>query len=230
MSSSTENLGQKSLKEMAASYLFGMCVFTALCGFAEEILVLIQNHVLGSIPLSSILILVEGALYLRALKEETLEQAEKRLGTARILALVIAAYAVYSLASRFTLWIKYGGSLVTSWSWITRGMSELVSSLGIYYTSKALKNKDIQKFNTTGVLFGLAGTMFVVGFSVVVIVLSGNTSALFAAILMPVCVFYVIPKLVGNRIVKGAVIGGLIAGEAGAVIGAVAAGSKEKSK
>ena len=62
------------------------------------------------------------------------------------------------------------------------------------------------------------------------IVLSGNISALFAAILMPVFVFFVIPKLVGNRIVKGAVIGGLIAGEAGAVIGAVAAGSKEKSK
>ena len=223
MSSSTENLGQKTLKEMTASYLFGMCVFTALWGLAETIVAFLQSHIRGSFPLSSILILVEGILYLRALK------AEKQLGTARTVALVIAAYAVYSLVSRVVFILKYG-SIAGFWPWIIRGMSEIFSSLGIYFTSKALKNKDIQKFNTMGVMFGLAGTLFVVGFSVVMIVLSGNTSALLAVILMPVCVLYVIPKLVGNRIVKGAVIGGLIAGELGAVVGAAAAGSKEKNK
>ena len=229
MSSSTENLGRKTLKEMTASYLFGMCVFTALWGLAETIVAFLQSHIRGSFPLSSILILVEGILYLRALKEETMEQAEKQLGTAQTVALVIAAYAVYSLVSRVVFILKYG-SIAGFWPWIIRGMSEIFSSLGIYFTSKALKNKDIQKFNTMGVMFGLAGTLFVVGFSVVMIVLSGNTSALLAVILMPVCVLYIIPKLVGNRIVKGAVIGGLIAGELGAVVGAAAAGSKEKNK
>lgn len=212
------------------NHIYLLCLTAGICGIGQSVITSISAHRFTGISLLPLVMIAMGAVFLRAFKTESAEDAMNIINVLKSFALILAAYATYSLIWYFASTWGISFSMFGFWIQIVSNFTAIIASLSVLFTAVTMKPGDIKKFKlASGIL--LIIELFVV-FTVTV------SALLVSEMLLPVIMllilfafmFTAVPKLQGNRIVRGALIGGIIAGEAGAVVGAIVASNKEGMK
>lgn len=211
-------------------FIFMLCLFAGLCGLGYNVYNSFMYHRFAGISLLALLVIAEGVILWRAFQNDSLEKALNQISTLKTIALVLAAYSVFSLAMYFGNNFVYSFNLLVFWFQIVSNLSALCVSLAIFFTAKTLKVGDTKKFNlATGLILAL-DVVLIFCVTVAALIVSENL----VPILMGVVTFFVlatvVPKILGNKIIRGAIIGGIVAGDAGAVVGAIVASKSGDKK
>ena len=207
---------------------FMLTLFTGLCGLTETIFTSIIRHRFTGVPLFSLIILAEGIVFWLAFKSDSLEKALKQIGRLRIISLILVAYATFSLVMYFIRIVGVRFNLFQIWFEIIFNLSAALASLAIFFTATTLKTGDMKKFKIAGNTIHIIEVVLV--FCVSVAALS-VAELLIPAIMILFIFFILLPlvsKMLGNKIIKGAIAGAIIAGDVGAVVGAIAASKSDK--
>ena len=211
-------------------YIFVLCLFSGLCGLGYNIYQSLIYHRFTGISLLALLVIAEGVILWLAFKSDSLEKALNQISTLKIIALVLAAYSTYSLIMYFVHTWGNSFDLFGIWFQSVSNVSSILASLAVYFTAAALKVGDTKKFNTASAVILIVEVVLVFCVTVASLIVSETLVPILMGLVMYVFLFTVVPKLLGNKIVKGAIIGGIIAGDVGAVVGAIAASNSEKKK
>lgn len=209
-------------------YIFMLCLFSGLCGLGHSVFGAIRAHSFMGLPLYALLIIAEGVIFWRAFQSDSLEKAMNQISTLRIIALVLAAYSVYSLVMHF---VRAAGSFhfFMIWYEIVSDVSAFCASLALCFTAAALKAGDTKKFNSASALLLVIDVALVLCVSAAALIVSEYPVSVLMGIVLLVFLFAVVPKMLGDQIVRGAIIGRIAAGDAGAAADA-AAGSGDKKE
>lgn len=209
-------------------YIFMLCLFSGLCGLGHSVFGAIRAHSFMGLPLSALLIIAEGVIFWRAFQSDSLEKAMNQISALRIMALVLAAYSVYSLVMHF---VRAAGSfhLFMIWYEIVSDVSAFCASLAVCFTAAALKAGDTKKFNSASALLLAIDVVLVLCVSAAALIVSEYPVSVLMGIVLLVFLFAVAPKMLGNQIVRGAIIGRIAEGDAGTAADA-AAGSGDKKE
>lgn len=211
-------------------YIFILCLFAGLCGLGQTIVTSLNAHFFTGIPLSSLLVIAEGLILWLAFKSDSLEKALNQISTLKMIALVLAAYSTYSLIMYFVGTWGNSFNLFGIWFQSVHNISSILASLAVFFTAATLKVGDTKKFNTASAVILLVEAALVFCITVASLIVSEMLIPTLFGIAAFIFMFSALPKLLGNKIVKGAIIGGIIAGDVGAVVGAIAASNSEKKK
>lgn len=205
-------------------YIFMLCLFSGLCGLGHSVFGAIRAHSFMGLPLSALLIIAEGVIFWRAFQSDSLEKEMNQISALRIMALVLAAYSVYSLVMHF---VRAAGSFhfFMIWYEIVSDVSAFCASLALCFTAAALKAGDTKKFNSASALLLVIDVVLVLCVSAAALIVSEYPVSVLMGIVLLVFLFAVVPKMLGDQIVRGAILGCIAAGDAGAGADAAAAGS-----
>ncbi len=210
-------------------YIFMLCLFSGLCGLGYNIFTSVMYHRFAGISLLPLLAIAEGVILWRAFRNDSLEKALNQISTLKIIALVLAAYSVYSLVDYF---VRTVGSfnLFMFWFQIVSNFSAFCASLAIFFTTKTLKVGDTKKFNLASGLILALDVAIIFCVTVAALIVSENLIPILMGIVTFFVLATVVPKILGNKIIRGAIIGGIVAGDAGAVVGAIVASKSGDKK
>lgn len=211
-------------------YIFMLCLFSGLCGLGQSIFTFVQAHFFTGIPLFPLLILAEGVIFWQAFRSDSLEKALNQISTLKIIALVLAAYSLYSLVSYYIRIFGHSFDLFMIWFQCVSNFSAFCASLAVFFTAKTLKAGDTKKFNLASGLILLLDVVLVFCVTVAALIVSEYLAPILVGIVLFFLLATVIPKLLGNKIIRGAIIGGIVAGDAGAVVGAIVASKSGDKK
>lgn len=207
------------------NYIF---VVTLLALLFKLALILFSSNFAG-IGLIELVVLAESIVFWRAFRSDSMEKALNQLSVLKIFSLIIAAYAAYSAVMQVVNWFRVDLYLdfFEIWSLMAFYVLVVLSSLAIFFTATTLMAGDIKKFNVAStVIFVIVAILLF--FTVVGLAVSGYLIPILVLSLVPLFSFTMIPKLLGNKIIKGAIVGAIIAGDVGAVVGAIAASKSDK--
>ena len=210
--------------------IFILCLLAGICGLGESLINSLKYHQFMGIPIFPLLIIAEGIVFFLAFKEDTLEKAAMQLKVVKIFAIILAAYSLYSLVMFFVRFTSmyYGNLYFAIWYQVVHDFSAFFGSLAIFFSALFLEKKDVPKFNTSTRIILALEILFVFIMTAATIIAADAMVYVIAGFIIFILLFAVLPKLLGNSIVRGAIIGGIIAGDAGAVVGAVVAANKGK--
>ena len=211
-------------------YIFLLCLFSGLCGLGNNIFTSISAHFFTGISLFALLIIAEGVIFWLAFKSDSLEKALNQISTLKIIALVLAAYSAYSLVMYFVRTIGYSFDLFGIWFQTVSNLSAFCASLAVYFTATTLKVGDTKKFNLASGLILFVDVVLVFCVTVAALIVSEYLLPILMGIVIFLIMVSVVPKMLGNKIIRGAIIGGIVAGDAGAVVGAIVASNSGDKK
>ena len=211
-------------------YVSMLCLIAGIFGLAPTIYYAFMNQRFMAIPVIPFLFIAEGVIYLLAFRADSLEKALKQIDILKFFAIALAAYICYQIVMLIVSALNGERDVNSVYFNLAYYISGVLASLSIFITSITLKSGDVQKFNKviSGML--LLEIMFVVAIAIAALIVSEAIYVVLILLVGFVVIFGVIPKLLSNSVIRGAIIGKIIAGNVGAVIGAMAASNKEKKK
>lgn len=208
-------------------YIFMLCLFSGLCGLSSTIYASIQAHYFIGIPIFPLLIIATGVMLWWAFRSDSLEKAMSQIGALKIFSLILVVYSVYSIIMVFA---RTGLGIFRSWLQCVSNFAAVGASLTVFITTITLTSGDIKKFNKASAISLFSSIAVIFSISVALLIVSDMLIPILLGIVVFIFMLGAVPKLLGNSVVKGAIIGSIIAGDVGAVVGAVAASNKEKKK
>ena len=209
-------------------YIFMLTLFSGLCGLGQSIFTSITLDIFTGIPLFPLIVLAEGIIFWLAFKSDSLEKALNQISALRIISLILAAYAAYSLVMYFVRTFGVSFDLFEIWFQMVSNLSAVLASLAIFFAATTLKVGDTKKFNTASVAILIIEICLVISVSLAALIVADILMPVVLGIIMFLFLFAVVPKALGNKVIKGAIIGSIVAGDVGAVVGAIAASKSEK--
>lgn len=208
-------------------YVFMLCLFSGLCGLANTIYASIRAQRFIGVPLFSLLIIAAGVMLWLAFRSDSLEKAMNQIGALKIISLILLVYSVYSIVMAF---VQTGLNIFRSWFQCVSSFAAVGASLTVFLTTITLNTGNIQKFNKASAISLFVSVALIFCISVALLIVSDMLIPILIGIVAFIFMLSAVPKLLGNRVVKGAIIGGIIAGDVGAIVGAVAASNQDKKK
>lgn len=179
-----------------------------------------------------ILLIATGILFLKALRETVLEKAEKELHTVCVLSRILIVLSLISFVCGIIGWMD---------EYLSNPLFGLADSLAfvgscmLFASAGALKNKKIEKLPGKNTAFFCVLIVLCIGFIGIASAINPDfydiiTNIILIIVCIPILIYILslIGKALKNPVIKGAAIGGLIAGDKGAIIGAIAAAAKDK--
>ncbi len=214
------------------TYMFAISVFAVLSGFVGTIISWFQPQGFTGINILDLLLLAEGIVFWRAIKSTSIEKTLQHFDALKPFSFILAAYSVYRLVTQIMALFSPGGyqyGTIENISFIfLRNFSALFSSLNIFITTVMLRKNELKKMNKSFVYLLSVEMLLIVGSLGCLVFLSDTISTIITYVLLFILALAVLPALLANSVLKGALIGYIIAGDTGAVIGAVAAKEKDK--
>ena len=211
-------------------WIFVLCMFAGALGIAEMIFNSIHYHYFAGFPLFPLLVIAEGIVFFFAFRENNIEKALVQLTVVRVFSIVLCGYSIYSLIMTLVRGLQNGMSVFNAWFSFVYILSGLFASLGILVASITLNKSKTDTFRiATNWILGAAG-LLLFGITVSALIVADVLIPVIIGLVLFVLLFGFVPKALGNRIVRGAIIGSIIAGDVGAIIGAAAAASKQDQK
>ena len=114
-------------------FIFMLCLFSGLCGLGYNVYNSFMYHRFAGISLLALLVIAEGVILWRAFQNDSLEKALNQISTLKTIALVLAAYSVFSLAMYFGNNFVYSFNLLVFWFQIVSNLSALCFSCNLLY-------------------------------------------------------------------------------------------------